>query len=403
MVRGTFRIFIFGLAAALFTPVAAVRAQNAVSGQLQLTVDTPAANAVVGARFLVGGWALDQAATTGTGIDTVHLWATPVSGVPVFLGAAAMGGARPDVGAVFGARFNNSGYSLTVTTALPPGTYMLQAYGRRISTLTFAIVEQVPITVRGVMLSDLVPCVTGQVPLFDGTRWGCADNPGVQGATGPMGPQGPQGSQGPAGATGPTGPAGPTGATGPTGVTGPTGPAGPTGATGPTGVTGPIGPTGATGPTGVTGPIGPTGPTGPTGPAGTIGTFASLSSTATQTLPDNGDVVFESASTLSNVTKDGANTTLTVGAAGTYLVNWGVVTAGSSGTFAVMVNGTVHPATAIGTGGGNAKIIGMSAMITLSAGDAVTLRNVSTTTFVVSPNGNGGGGNTAFLTLVRIQ
>ena len=161
-----------------------------------MAVDAPSPNAIVAAPFVVGGWAMDSAATTGTGIDTVHVWATPVSGAPVFLGAATMGGARPDVGAVYGARFNNSGFNLTVTTVLAPGTYMLQVYGRRISTLTFAIVEQVPVTVRGVTLSDLVPCATGQVPLFDGTRWGCADNPGVQGPAGPMGPQGPQGATG---------------------------------------------------------------------------------------------------------------------------------------------------------------------------------------------------------------
>jgi hypothetical protein len=114
-------------------------------------------------------------------------------------------------------------------------------------------------------------------------------------------------------------------------------------------------------------------------------------------------VVFEGTSQLSNVTLDGTNTTLTVGATGTYIVNWGVSTPGSSGTLAVSVNGTVNTATQIGTGGGNAKIIGMESIIALAAGDAVTLRNVSTTTFSINPNGNGGGGASAFLTLVRIQ
>jgi len=56
-----------------------------------------------------------------------------------------------------------------------------------------------------------------------------------------------------------------------------------------------------------------------------------------------------------------------------------------------------------GTGGGSAKLIGMQGIVTMAAGDVVTLRNVSTTTFTISANGNGGGGNTAFLTLVKIQ
>jgi hypothetical protein len=198
-------------------------AGNATAGPLRLVVEAPAASATVGVPFVVGGWTLDDAATTGTGIDTVHVWATPASGASTFLGAATMGVARPDVGALFGAGFVNSGFTQTVTASLAPGSYMLQVFGRRISTQTFDIVEQVPITVRGVTLSDLVACTAGQVPRFDGTRWACADNLAGQGAVGPQGPQGPAGAPGPAGPAGPEGPAGPSGATGATGPEGPPG------------------------------------------------------------------------------------------------------------------------------------------------------------------------------------
>ena len=84
MRRRTLKIFAFGLVSATFTPVAPVHAQNAVSGPLRLAVDTPSPNAIVAAPFVVAGWAMDDAAATGTGIDTVHVWATPVSGAPVF-------------------------------------------------------------------------------------------------------------------------------------------------------------------------------------------------------------------------------------------------------------------------------------------------------------------------------
>jgi hypothetical protein len=151
---------------------------------------------------------------------------------------------------------------------------------------------------------------------------------------------------------------------------------------------------------GSTGPIGPTGPTGPTGSLSSAHAF--VTSTSVQALADNADVAFDGASTLTGVTLS-PNTTLTVGTAGAYLVNWGVSTAGSSGTLAVTVNGTVQTALTQGTGGGSAKLIGMQGIVSLAAGDTVTLRNVSTTTFTISANGNGGGGNTAFLTLVRIQ
>ena len=171
---------LLGLAVAALATTA-VRAQNAVSGPLRLWVDLPSVNATVGAPFLISGWVLDEAATTGTGIDAVHVFATPASGAPVFLGAATMGGLRQDVGALFGARFNNSGFFHTVTTALAPGAYTLQARGHRTSSQGFDIVAQLPITVRGTTLSDLGPCTAGQVARFDGTQWGCADNPGRQG------------------------------------------------------------------------------------------------------------------------------------------------------------------------------------------------------------------------------
>ncbi len=256
------------------------------NGSLRMSTDAPAAGSTIVQPFLVGGWALDLLASSGSGIDAVHVWATPVSGPAIFVGAASMNVARDDVAAAFGAQFQQSGFSLFATAALSPGAYVLSVYARRQSTGTFDIIQQLPVTVRGVTLTDLVPCAADQVPRFDGAVWGCATAPGSQGppgptgATGPQGPAGPTGSQGiqgAAGVTGATGPIGPTGSTGPTGPTGPAGPTGAAGATGATGsigltgATGAIGPTGATGPTGASGPAGATGSTGPTGPTGVTG------------------------------------------------------------------------------------------------------------------------------------
>ena len=120
----------------------------------------------------------------------------------VFLGAATPNVPRPDVAAAFGANFQQAGFYLVVTQTLPPGAYTLQVYGRRASTGTFDVVQQVPITVRGITLSDLGPCAAGQGPQFDGTSWICAT---TVGATGPAGPQGIQGVQGPPGPMGPAG------------------------------------------------------------------------------------------------------------------------------------------------------------------------------------------------------
>ena len=82
----------------------------------------------------MAGWALDRAAAAGVGVDAVHVYAHPVAGGgPIFLGVATHGTARPDVGAVFGGQFTNSGFALTVGS-LAPGLYDLVVYAR--STVT---------------------------------------------------------------------------------------------------------------------------------------------------------------------------------------------------------------------------------------------------------------------------
>src|SRR4051812_6736553 len=263
-------------------PIALGSPSIVVNGPLRLQTDTPTPGAAITMPVVVGGWTLDQSATTGTGIDTVHVWAIPVSGPSVFVGVATMGVARPDVASLFGSQFLLSGFNLTSNVVLAPGSYILAVYGHRASTGVFAIVDQVPLTVRGITLSDLVPCTSGQVPTYNGIYWGCT---AVAGTPGPVGPQGPAGAAGAQGATGPsgaTGNAGPTGSTGPTGPTGPIGPTGPAGTPGATGATGPTGNTGPAGAPGVTGPVGPTGVTGPTGPPVTFqGTWSNLTTYAT--------------------------------------------------------------------------------------------------------------------------
>ena len=50
---------------------------------------------------------VDGAASNGTGVDAVDVWAFSAAGVaPRFLGSASYGLSRPDVGSVFGAGLN---------------------------------------------------------------------------------------------------------------------------------------------------------------------------------------------------------------------------------------------------------------------------------------------------------
>ena len=101
-----------------------------------MSLDTPSSGATVSSGgFTVAGWALDRYAPSGTGVDAVHVWAFQTGGPPTFVGAATLGGNRPDVGAVFGAQFNASGYTLSGT--LLAGTYQLVAYMHDTVTGTF--------------------------------------------------------------------------------------------------------------------------------------------------------------------------------------------------------------------------------------------------------------------------
>jgi hypothetical protein len=114
----------------------------------QVTIDTPTPNAEVDRSFLVGGWALDLGAAVGTGVDTLHVWAYPTSGDdPIFVGATAYGGTRPDVAAVFGDQFKNSGYGIVVDS-LSPGTYDLAVFAWSTVTGGFVPAKVVRVTVR---------------------------------------------------------------------------------------------------------------------------------------------------------------------------------------------------------------------------------------------------------------
>lgn len=97
----------------------------------QVAVDAPAqsgATLAAGQAFTVAGWAADLDDQWGTGVEVVHVWASPRSGgSPVFLGQATLGGARSDVAAVYGDRFKMSGYGLTAS-GLPAGDYDLAIF-----------------------------------------------------------------------------------------------------------------------------------------------------------------------------------------------------------------------------------------------------------------------------------
>jgi hypothetical protein len=118
----------------------------------QTMIDSPGENAFVGSTFYVGGWAVDLNSSVDTGVSTVHVWAYPVDGTghrldPIFLGPASYGGARPDVAAVYGGRFGDSGYGLIVNS-LPSGTYDIAVFSFSTVLNTFTPAKVARVIVR---------------------------------------------------------------------------------------------------------------------------------------------------------------------------------------------------------------------------------------------------------------
>jgi len=113
---------------------------------------------VTTSAFEVGGWALDQGSPTGTGVDAVVFYVFPNDGASpgVYIGQGTYGLSRPDVGAIFGPHFVNSGFHYSIS-GLGPGAFMLGVYARSTITGTFSIVKTIHFTVNATALMALNP------------------------------------------------------------------------------------------------------------------------------------------------------------------------------------------------------------------------------------------------------
>ena len=196
------------------------------------------------------------------------------------------------------------------------------------------------------------------------------------------GQRGPQGVRGLRGVTGKTGAAGPQG---PQGVQGNTGAAGSTGATG---ATGPAGPTGATGLTGATGATGSTGPAGPAGTNG-LAQYAYVYNLAAEVVAIEADVTLGTNGVLtSGITHAPGTAGITLVNAGTYEVTYSV-SGSEPSQFAVFDNGALVAGTIYASGAGTQQNNGQ-AIITVAAGDVLTIRNHSSAAAVTLATPVGG-------------
>src|SRR5262249_26375411 len=87
-------------------------------GTTRMAIETPLSGATLASAFLAAGYAFDPAATSGSGVDAVVLYAYHNFGsgeAPAFLGAATYGTAREDVARAYGSTFTNCGFQLNVS------------------------------------------------------------------------------------------------------------------------------------------------------------------------------------------------------------------------------------------------------------------------------------------------
>lgn len=125
------------------------------------------------------------------------------------------------------------------------------------------------------------------------------------------------------------------------------------------------------------GPTGPTGSTGTTGPTGEVelAPFGYVYDTAGGEIPSGADIPFSNNGPLMLITHLPGGTDVTVGATGTYLIEYSVSLEGSSGgQLAIAVNGSVESSTVIPAAAAIGNVTG-HALLTLNANDIITLRN----------------------------
>ena len=138
---GSYQISAFGESVVTHTFSVSASARVTVVAPVSnpaMAVDAPVSDSTVGRTVTVAGWAIDRGAATGTGVDAIAVWAYPTSGAPAqFIGYAAYGSARPDIGSQFGSQFANAGF--TISTPVNPDTYMFVVFARSTVTGTFSM------------------------------------------------------------------------------------------------------------------------------------------------------------------------------------------------------------------------------------------------------------------------
>jgi len=127
-----------------------------------MAIGTPANGSAGSGRVTVSGWAVDLGASSGSGVDAVVAYADPGTPQQTFLGGAAYGIARPDVAALFGAQFANSGFNLDVGS-LASGTHTIGVYAHSAVSNSYNVKTVVYTVNAGAPLMGINGPVNGSV------------------------------------------------------------------------------------------------------------------------------------------------------------------------------------------------------------------------------------------------
>lgn len=149
LTEGTYRLRVFARnkETGIFDGAAEVCVK--VGSEPLMAVDVPKAGASLPQGFRVAGWAVDLGASSGTGVNAVHVWASKSCGGSVFLGSATLGLQRPDVAAALGdPDLEACGFVLDVSASLAPGAYTITVYARSTVTQTFNNAKSLVVTVN---------------------------------------------------------------------------------------------------------------------------------------------------------------------------------------------------------------------------------------------------------------
>jgi DNA-binding beta-propeller fold protein YncE len=101
--------------------------------------------------FNVDGWAIERAVAAPGGdvlggVNSIHLWAYPASGNPIFVGETTPFRSRPDIGAIYGSAYTSAGFSVPIR-GLSPGTYTFVAFLFSRATKRFDAVSTTIVTI----------------------------------------------------------------------------------------------------------------------------------------------------------------------------------------------------------------------------------------------------------------